>query len=844
MSNNLSSNPLSNNQAKTQPKTNPQTTNLTGLSDGQVLQKNQIGQINDFEIPKRSYREIFVDNAINSINVIIFCISIILVILGKYSDAGIYVSVILVNIAVGFYQEIRAKIQLEKISNLVSPTSVVIRNSQEITIKSSQIVLGETIKITLGDSIAVDGTILTGQVQVNESLLTGEGDLLIKKVNDQVFSGSFVVGGSAYIVATEVGQNSTANKLLAKSKTHKKILTPVQLQINTVVKYLFVIVAVLSSLVAIGNIFNGLPFEQSVQSTGVIIAIVPSSLFVMINLAYAVGSIKMGKKNVLVQKLNAVESISNVDVLCFDKTGTLTTNEIYLDKEIFVDEINDEKSQNQVKQDIQTFVNLCTSSNKTFEALEQKYPKNALENSPNNNPTLISEIGFGSSHKWSGVSFDRPKNNQEELENSAKNNVQSNTRTLIMGAFDVLNHQFKFDSIDASISQTIGQTVAKYIDLGCRVLCLVSSNENLVEGNATPLLPQIAKLEAILIFKDQLRVGVGEVLSHFYSEGVSIKIISGDNPEAVQSLFKQVVSGTDLAQMPTKFVSGMELAKMDTGEFELAVMESTIFGRITPEQKEYIVSVLRKNGKFVAMTGDGVNDILSLKKANLGIAMNSGSQATKQIADLVLLDDNLSSLLLVLQEGKRIKVSLHNIFRLYLSRGLFMLLVIIYCGIISLPFPLNIKQSSMLAIVATGLPSIAMTMWSTSQGYNKDHLGKAIVNFIVPAGFSMSIVGTALYLLLTVFKVKYGFGALSAQTGIFLFGTLCCMILSNIILVDKKMRILSATLGLGSIVIILTAFGSLWSLKTDRLLPIVISIIFVFIWFPMFYLARKFNHKA
>ena len=794
----------------TNKTTNKTTAKLTGLSGKEVLQKNQAGQNNEFEIPKRSYWEIFVDNAVNFINIIILLISIILVGLGKYSDAAIYISVILVNIAVSVYQEIRAKIQLEKISGLVSPTSIVIRDSIQTQIKSSQIVLGDTIKITLGDSIAVDGTILMGQVQVNESLLTGEADLLTKKIGDQVFSGSFVVGGTAYIVATEIGQNSTANKLLAKSKAHKKNLTPVQLQINTVIKYQFIIVIVLSALVVIGNAFRGLSLEYSVQSTGVIIAIVPSSLFVMINLAYAVGSIKMGKKNVLVQKLNAVESISNVDVLCFDKTGTLTTNEIYLDSQIFVGD------QNTVTNYIQTFVSLCTSSNKTFEALAQKYTNNN-----NFSHSLVSEISFGSSHKWSGVSF----------EESEKNH-----KTLIMGAFDVLDHQFNFGS-------TINESVANHINLGHRVLCLVSSVEILIEESPTPKLPKKANLEAILIFKDQLRQGLGEVLSHFYGEGVAIKIISGDNPEAVQSLFKQVVAGTDLEQMNAKFVSGIELNKMQTGEFELAVMESTIFGRITPEQKEEIVTVLRKNGKFVAMTGDGVNDILSLKKANLGIAMNSGSQATKQIADLVLLDDNLASLLLVLQEGKRIKVSLHNIFNLYLSRGLFLLLIIIYCGIISLPFPLNIKQSSMLAIIATGLPSIAMTMWSTSNNYNKDHLGKSIVNFIIPAGFSMATVGTALYLLLVIFKVKYGFGTFSGQTGVFLFGTLCCMFLSNIILVDRRMKILSCGLGLGAIALTLTSFGNLWTLKTDRLLPILISVGFVFIWVPVFYLVKKYSNK-
>jgi cation-transporting P-type ATPase E len=605
-----------------------------------------------------------------------------------------------------------------------------------------------------------------------------------------------------------LGENSTSNKLLAQSKKPKKVLTPIQLEINVVIRFLFIIVTILSSLIVGSNVLKGIIPEDSIQATGVIIAIIPNSLFVMINLAYALGAVKMSKKNVLVQKLNAVESISNVDVLCFDKTGTLTANEIYLDSHFFVSNVEEGKNL------IQTFVQFSTSSNKTFEALEQKYPKQHILQ--NNSLQLVNEVPFGSSHKWSGITLLDTQNNEQ--------------KTLIMGAFDVLDARFNFDT-------GINSMINDYIEQGSRVLCFISSTQQLVDSNT---LPNTAKLEAVLVFKDKLREGVGAVLEQFHREKVQIKIISGDNPQAVQSLFKQVSFGTELANMEASFISGLDLAKMTPTEFDLAVQQNTIFGRITPDQKEQIVDSLKARGKFVAMTGDGVNDILSMKKSSLAIAMNSGSQATKQIADLVLLDDNLGSLLTVLQEGKRIKVSLQNIFELYLSRGLFLILIIIYSAIMGLPFPLNIRQSALLTIIATGFPSIGLTLWSSAENYTKKSIFKSILTFILPAGFAMSLIGLVLYLVLVIFENTYNFGQLAPQTGIVLFATICCLMLSNIIFTNRKMQILSVILLAFITILPLTDIGMLWKIDTARFLPILLSMGFALIWLPVFLFLKKY----
>jgi cation-transporting ATPase E len=399
--------------------------------------------------------------------------------------------------------------------------------------------------------------------------------------------------------------------------------------------------------------------------------------------------------------------------------------------------------------------------------------------------------------------------------------------------------------------------VLPYIENGCRVLCFVSSDEILETGDPAPKLPTKTTLEAVLIFKDELRNGVGEMLNQFHEEGVEIKIISGDNPQAVASLFKQVVANSPLSGVSAKFISGLELANLEQGEFAFAVSQNTIFGRITPEQKERIVETLQSMGRFVAMTGDGVNDILSLKKANLGIAMNSGSQATRQLADLVLLDDNLGSLLDVLQEGKRIKASLNNIFQLYLSRSLFLVLIIVYSAIIRLPFPFTIKQSSILAIISTGIPSIGLTLWSQAISENtkntnpkninsKNNLGsklhQSIREFVLPAGISMSLVGGVLYLVVVSFSQQYKMASnpvVAGQTALVVFGAMCCLVLCNVIFTNKKIQILTLWLGIIAVCLPLTRFGAVWNLDTARLLPVGISAVFVLAWMPIFWFGRK-----
>jgi cation-transporting ATPase E len=434
----------------------------------------------------------------------------------------------------------------------------------------------------------------------------------------------------------KVGVESLANKLTAGARAFRQVKTPLQRNVDFVVRVLVFLASQLGILLALSFAIKGLPIVESVQVAAVIASLVPQGLFAMITIAYAMGAVRIAGKGALVQQANAVESLSNVTVLCLDKTGTLTTNRIRLHECHPIG-----AGEDQVRRILGDFVLSASSLNRTAEAIRDACDGQARP--------VHAEVPFSSARKWSALAFD----------DGAFKGVY------LLGAPEILlpylGHKGDLGPKINDVQDRAQQWAAR----GLRVL-LLAYRPDLVplrDGNGEPHLPHDLVPLGVLSFSDELRHEAQATLQGFSDAGIQLRIISGDNPHTVAALARQAGLGPDL-----EMISGLELAEMDEDQFARAVEETTVFGRITPQQKEQLVRKLKSHGNYVAMIGDGVNDVLSLKQAQLGIAMQSGSQATRSIADIVLLNDSFAALPTAFREGQRIVNGMQDIVRLFLAR--------------------------------------------------------------------------------------------------------------------------------------------------------------------------------
>jgi len=699
----------------------------------------------------RSYLRIFRENVLNSINIILFSIALALVLLGQYLDAFLSVGVISFNMLISLIQEVRAKQTLDHIALLTRPKATVVRDGQACLLEPEALVVDDLIVAHPGDQIVVDGPIVgDGRLEVDESLLTGESNLVAKHEGDMLYSGTFCVTGSASYRAEKVGVQSLAGTLTVRARAYREMYTPLQREINLVIRILLFLALFLELLLVAASVVNFVPMVETVRMAMVIISIVPNGLFLCISMAYALGAVRIVGKGALVQKFNAIESLSHVDVLCLDKTGTLTTNSLELASlhPYGIDEAA-------LRTQLGRYIAHTSSRNATSEAIGVACQEQTLSGLP-----VRQEIPFSSARKWSALVVD----------DSTLRGVY------VLGAPDVLRPFLAPES-------DLGNFVAEETGRGLRVLLLAHDPEpvpiQLFEGEAR--LPRgLSPLGAISL-RDTLRPEARETLAQFVALGVQIKIISGDHPRTVAALATQV--GLD---EHCKTVTGTELDALDDLQLAQVVEETTIFGRITPGQKEHIIQALRRHHHYVAMIGDGVNDVLSLKQANLGIAMQSGSQATRGVADLVLLHDSFAALPPAFREGQRIRNGMQDILKLFLARVASMMLLLISIAFIG-SFPFQPRQTSLLTLLTVGVPSLALAYWARpGRASNESSLLRTVARFVLPVAVITCLVAIGVYLAilipasirLPVPDNAYREGALPlAQTGITVFLVLCGLIL-------------------------------------------------------------------
>lgn len=694
----------------------PQAFALHGLTEDEAIARRAAGQGNNVTLQStRSYGQILRENLFTFINSVFFLLSLVMFLLRRPGDGFLVVVVIFGGVLINIYQEIWAKRKLDQIALLSRPKATVIRAGQEREIDPSEIVLGDVLLLRPGDQVVVDGAILgDGHAELDESLLTGESELVPKTAGERVYSGSFCVSGTACYEAQKVGKDTFAYQLMAGARAFRNILTPLQREINVVIRVFVLIACFLWILISISFLSQSYSLNDVAQRAAVVAGLVPAGLLLAITLAYGLGAVRMLGQQVLIQQANAVESLSHVEVLCLDKTGTLTTNHLTLEA-IYPIDIPEEE----LRSHLGDFAASLSATNRTSEAIAAVCPGSVR--SP------IAEVPFSSARKWSAIAFDngpRPG-------------------TYVLGAPEILLKA-------APLPANWVSRMRRMTEEGLRVVLLAWSADwaALKETVAMPQMPPDLTPLGLLCFSDQLRPEAYETLQGFRQAGIEVKIISGDNPQTVAALAKQAGLSDQIS-----LISGTELADLDAAQFAQAAQAHTIFGRITPDQKADLVRALRKSGRYVAMIGDGVNDVLALKQAHLAIAMESGSKATRGVADIVLLRDSFAALPHAFLEGQRIRSGIQDVMKLFLVRVFCVTLLIFATAIVTDSFPLENKQSAVVTLIGVGLPTIFIPVWAKPAPTPRGGLVRSMLHFVVPATLSLTLVSLLVYLFFLVSAV-------------------------------------------------------------------------------------------
>jgi cation-transporting P-type ATPase E len=705
---------------------------MRGLTEREALIRRANGQGNTAPAPtSRSYRQIIVENVFTFINLCLFGLGIALIALGRILDALVSTAVISLNIVVSVVQEIRAKRTLDEIALLSRPTATVLRDGQERHVPPDELVVGDVVKFGPGDQVVVDGRVISARhIAVDESLLTGEADLVVKQPGDMVYSGSFCVTGDGYYVAERVGTLSLAYQITASARAFRRVLTPLQLEINLVVRIALLIVVYLEFLLVVTSVLQQINLGDSVENSTIVAGLVPNGLFLSIAIAYALGAVRILRFGALVQQSNAIESLSHVDVLCLDKTGTLTANRLRVCDVYPLGRF----TKTHVAQALGAMAASASGGNKTSQALLDAWPSPRQE--------LVGEIPFSSARKWSALAFKAKQGKREEGEEPGFAGVYA------LGAPEALRPYLRGMAGDAEPSHAgssawhvIGEQISALASQGQRVLLVAHKRDALTledQGDASAL-PMAMEPMGLVALEDELRPEAREALQAFAHAGVQPKIISGDHPETVAALALQAMPWASV-----RAVSGSELEQMSEAEFDATAESATIFGRITPQQKERLVRSLRQQGHYVAMIGDGVNDVLSLKQADLGIAMRSGSQAARGVADVVLMQDSFAVLVPAVAEGQRILNGMQDILKLFLTRISTVALVILSSLVVG-AFPLELRQGSLVTLFSVGIPAILLAVWARPGPSAQGHLTRQLLHFILPPVLITSVLGLLLY---------------------------------------------------------------------------------------------------
>lgn len=671
--------------------------NITGLTDEEVRQRVEEGFTNRTDISTdKTTKEIVVSNVFTYFNLIFLVITILLIMVGSFRNLT-FLPIIIGNTVIGIVQEIRAKKTLEKMSLLNAPHADVIRNGSVKQISTEELVKDDVILLTAGKQICADAVVISGNIQVNESLLTGEADEVEKTEGSTLMSGSFVVSGECYARLEKVGNESYISKLSLEAKSMGgKEQSEMIRSINLIVKWVGIVIIPIGLILFWQSHFvNGESITKSVTSTvAAIIGMIPEGLYLLTTVALALSTMKLARKKVLLHDMKSIETLARVDVLCVDKTGTITEpdmklKEIFLCKNSGADGTQTALTLDELKSLILDYANASVDNNATMLALKAYAADTLTNNTSALHRTAVSQQAFSSSLKYGSVTF--------------------SDGTYLLGAPEFIMHE-DFARIE--------EEIIPYADKGDRVLLFARYDgenvENGINGSVTPL--------GFVALANPIRENAVKTFEYFKSQGVAIKVISGDNPRTVSRIAIQ--AGIESAE------SFVDAATLDTEDkIADAVNKYTVFGRVTPKQKKQLVKALQAKGHTVAMTGDGVNDILAMKDADCSVAMASGSEAAAQAAQVVLLDSDFAHMPDVVYEGRRVVNNIQRSASLFLVKNIFSLLLSMFSVILMVTYPLEPAQVSLISMFTIGVPGFLLALEQ-----NKDRIkGHFITNVMLKA---------------------------------------------------------------------------------------------------------------
>jgi cation-transporting P-type ATPase E len=730
---------------------------VTGLTAAQVRERVAAGQVNRAaERPSRTVGQILRANILTRFNALLGALLVVMLVVGPIQDA-LFGLVIVANSAVGIVQELRAKRTLDRLSVLNMPTVTVLRDGEAAQIPASGVVLDDVLELGPGDQLVVDGSLLgTDGLEVDESLLTGEAEPVPKRPGDEVLSGSFVVAGSGRARATRIGEDAYAVALTAEARRFTLVHSEIRAALDQVLRVVtWVLVPTAALLVTTQLLIEHAALHEAIRgSVAGVVGMVPEGLVLLTSVAFAVGVIRLGARGVLVEELPAIEGLARVDVVGIDKTGTLTEGTMAVGELVPLGDASD------VRAALGALAHSDERPNASMRALAEELPApDGWE--------VVDRVPFSSDRKWSSTTY-------------------AGRGTWILGAPEVLL------APDAPALNEAEHRAAT----GSRVLLLARTDGQVaVEAPLPSLEPR-----ALVVLAERLRPDAADTLRYFAEEGVSVKVISGDSPRTVGAVASALgLAGAD------RPVDARELGE-DPAAFAPVMEEAVAFGRVTPHQKRAMVHALQQRGHVVAMTGDGVNDVLALKDADIGVAMGGGAQAARGVAQLVLLRSRFDVLPDVVAEGRRIIANIERVANLFLTKTVYVATLALAVGVAQLPFPFYPRHLTVVSTLTIGIPAFFLAL-APNRRRARPHFLRRVLRFALPAGLVAAAATFAAYAVTTL-ETDLGVPAARTAATVVLFGVGITILALLVRPIDRLEALLLAGL--------VTAFALLMLLPAAR----------------------------
>jgi cation-transporting ATPase E len=642
----------------------------------------------------RTYASIVRANVFTLFNLILSVFGVLTLVFGDWRDA-LFLGTLLANTGIGIIQEVRAKRSLDRLALLVAPRATAIRDGQPREVPAGEVVVGDLVTVQAGDQVLADGRVTqAGDLHLDESVLTGESDAVTRSAGEELRSGAFVSEGSGAYEVTAVGDDSYAGRIVGQARSFRHPRSPLEQAVNRLLLALAVLVVLLGGLLGYALWHRNADVSDAVSTaTAGVVSLVPEGLVVLVSLTYAVASIRMARRGLLSQQLNAIESLASADVICTDKTGTLTEAALRVAAVVPAPGVED------LDRQLARYGASSSLRNGTLEAIAEAHPGEAEQ--------LVAEVPFNSRRKWSAV--------------------QLADTTLVLGAPE----HFDLGPLAA--------TADKERRAGRRVVALARNAAPLPGGEPGPRPPQGSKAIGLVVLAERLRPQIRETIAFFLDQGIEIKVLSGDNPETVAAI------AADVGIPVRAAAQGAELPS-DPEALRERVLQTTVVGRVSPDDKRRVVEALRDAGRYVVMVGDGVNDVPALKASRLAIAQGSGAQIAKSIADLVLVKGDFGAVPELVAQGRQALRNLQRVSRLYVTKSAFAAFLILVIGTTSTAYPLLPRHFTLAATLTIGIPTFFLALAPSSGPWRPINFGRNVARFAVPAGTLTGVGVVASYL--------------------------------------------------------------------------------------------------